>query len=163
LQWFVQGTIIPAATNAALTVSNVLYSQNGYIYSLVASNSAGLETNNATLFVQVPPQISLQPTNLVVTNTQSATFAVSATGVPAPSYQWLFNGSPITGAAAPEFVIESVSPTNMGNYAVIITNSVGSITSAVATLTVNSTMSVVALGPANGATGICYDSPLYIT
>ena len=35
--------------------------------------------------------------------------------------------------------------------------------SASVTLTVNSTMSLTALAPTNGATGICYDTPLYIT
>ncbi|HEY1789788.1 MAG TPA: immunoglobulin domain-containing protein, partial [Verrucomicrobiae bacterium] len=163
LQWYVQGITIPTATNSSLTVSNVLYSQNGSVYSLVASNQAGSKTNSATLFVQVPPAITQQPTNLVVTNTQTATFVVSAGGVPAPSYQWYFNGTPIPGAVASNYVIASVSPTNMGNYSALIANSVGSITSAVATLTVNSTMSIVTLGPANSATGICYDTPLYIT
>src|ERR1039458_5132092 len=39
----------------------------------------------------------------------------------------------------------------------------GSVTSSVAALIVNSTMSPVTLSPSNGATGICYDTPLSIT
>jgi pectin methylesterase-like acyl-CoA thioesterase len=163
LQWLQNGTNINGATTSSLTLNNVQYSQNGYVYSLVASNSAGMATNSATLYVLVPPTISIQPTNLVVTNTQNAAFSVTAGGVPSPAYQWYFNGSLITNATSAIYTIASASPTNIGSYSVIVTNSVGSVTSSVVTLTVNSTMAVTTLSPTNGATGICYDTPLYIT
>jgi len=44
LQWQVNGTDLVGATNASLTVSNVQYSQNGFVYSLVASNIEGAAT-----------------------------------------------------------------------------------------------------------------------
>jgi pectin methylesterase-like acyl-CoA thioesterase len=163
LQWRENGTDIAGATSSSLTLTNVQYSQNGFAYSLVASNSAGRATNSANLYVLVPPTISVQPTNLVVINTQSAAFSVIAAGVPSVAYQWYINSSPIASANSSTYTIASASPTNIGNYSVIITNSVGSVTSSVATLTVNSTMALTALSPTNGATGVCYDTPLYIT
>ena len=49
LQWQVNGSNISGATNSSLTVTNVQYAQNGFVYSLVASNSAGQATNSAKL------------------------------------------------------------------------------------------------------------------
>jgi pectin methylesterase-like acyl-CoA thioesterase len=164
LQWLDQtGTPIPNATNSTLVLSSVSYSQNGYVYSCVASNSAGSVTNAATLTVIVPPSISVQPSNLAVNNSQPATFSVTASGVPALAYQWYYNNSLISGANSSTYNIASAAPANMGNYKVVITNAAGSITSSVVTLTVNSTMAATTLSPANGATGLCYDTPLAIT
>ena len=164
LQWLDQtGTPITGATNSTLVLSNVQYSQNGFVYSIVASNVAGSATNGATLTVYVPPAISVQPMSLVVTSTQSATFSVTASGVPAPAYQWYFGTNAIGGATSSSYNIASAAAANIGNYFVTITNAAGAVTSSVASLLVNSTMSTVTLSPGNGAMGICYDTPLAVT
>ena len=170
LQWLdPTQTPITGANNNTLVLNNVQYSQNGSTYYLVASNSVSSVTNSATLTVIVPPAITSQPVSLVVTNTQSASFTVAATGVPTPTYQWYSNSIPVSGAlnntaTNATFTIASVSPASSGSsYYVLISNSAGSTNSATVTLTVNSTMSVAALSPTNGATGICYDTPLYLT
>lgn len=163
LQWRVNGANISGATNSSLTISNIQYSQNTFVYSLVASNLAGVITNSANLFVLVPPAISAQPNNLVVTNTKAATFSVAASGVPTPSYRWYFNSNFISGATTSNYVIAAATPANLGNYFVIVSNSIGAVTSAVVTLTVNSTMAAVSLTPSNGAASVCYDTPLYVT
>src|SRR4029077_18135967 len=54
----------------------------------------------------------------------------------APAYQWQFNNSPIAGATTSTFSIPSVQTNNGGNYTVVISNAVNSLTSSVATLTV---------------------------
>ena len=121
LQWLDQtGTPIPGADGSSLTLTNVQYSQNGYTYSLVATNIAGMATNVTTLTVIVAPVITLQPASLVVTNTQAASFTVAATGVPNPSYQWNKNGNPISSAVNntatnATFTIASVSPSDMAS------------------------------------------------
>jgi hypothetical protein len=169
LQWLDQaGTPIDGATNTTLTLTNVQSSQNGYSYSLVASNTVGSVTNSAILTVAVPPVISAQPANAVVTNTQSASFTVMASGVPAVAYQWKKNGTAISSAANntatnATLVISSASPSDMGSYSVTITDWAGTTNSVSATLTVNSLMAAAALSPANGQTGLCYDTPLSIT
>ena len=169
LQWLDQTqTPIPDATNGTLTLTDVQYSQNGYSYYFVASNSAGIVTNIAILTVIVPPSISTQPTSLVVTNTQSASFTVVATGVPAVAYQWSQNGTPISlatnsTATSATLTIASASPANAGSYSCTISNAAGVTNTVSVTLTVNSTMSVTALTPNNGGTNVCYDTPLYIT
>ena len=168
IQWLENGTNIVGATGSSLILTNVQYTQNGFVYSLTASNIAGVVTStNATLTVIVPPIISVQPQSLVVTNTQSASFSVtSINGVPAPTYQWYKGGSPIfsgvnSTATNVTFTIASTQPSDAANYSVIVSNAAGTATSSNATLTVNSAMSAV-LTPTNGATGVCYDTPLYM-
>jgi len=169
LQWLDQnGNPIAGATSSSLTLTNVQYSQNGYTYSLIASNSVGSVTNTATLFVIVPPTITSQPASLTVTNSQSAAFTVAATGVPTPTYQWYFNSSAISSslnntATNATLIISTTSTASAGNYYVVISNSAGSTNSATVTLAINSAMAVAALAPANSATNICYDTPLYLT
>ena len=162
LQWRVNGSDIPGATSSTLTVSNVQYSQNGFIYSLTASNNAGLATNSATLFVLVPPTISQPPTNLSTVAGSSATFNVIAGGVPAVRYQWSKNGSPLANATNSSYTVASAQGTdNDAVFSVVVSNSVASVTSSNVTLTVLSTMTGSFL-PTNNATGLSHDQQLRI-
>ena len=160
-QWQENSVDIPGATNTSVTVANVQLAQSGYVYSIIASNSQGTATNSATLHALVPPTISVQPQSLVVTNTQSASFSVTAAGVPDPGYQWYFNNGLITGATNATYTIASAAPANMGAYKVVVANPAGSVTSSNATLTVNSIMTGV-LSPTNGAVNVCRDTLLSI-
>ncbi len=167
LQWFDNNSNpIPGATTSSLIISNVQFAQNGFTYTLTASNSAGVVSSNATLTVIVPPVIVSQPQNLVVTNGLSASFSVSATGVPTPSFQWFKGAVPITTnatATTSNLVIAATSPTDTASYFVQVSNTAGMTNSVTVSLTVNSAMSSIAFLPANGATRVCYDTPLYIT
>jgi hypothetical protein len=64
--------------------------------------------------------------------------AVAAGSVPL-KYQWYYNTNTLlTGATNPSFTLPNIQTTNTGTYSVIVTNSAGSVTSLLATLTVNS-------------------------
>jgi hypothetical protein len=67
---------------------------------------------------------------------QDATFSVSATGAGPMSYQWKCNGTSLAGATTATLTLTNVQTNNAGNYVVVISNFAGSMTSAVATLTV---------------------------
>jgi pectin methylesterase-like acyl-CoA thioesterase len=161
------GDTISGSTSSVLTIGNAQYPASQGTYSIIASNSAGMATNSGFLTVIVPPTISVQPVSLVVTTAQSASFSVSASGVPAPGYQWLKNNAPITGNASAQtstLLLNTVSAADIATYSVQVSNTAGSTNSQSATLVVNSlTMAPVAFTPANGATGICYDTPLRLT
>ncbi len=164
LQWRRNGADISGQTGSSYTVTNAQYpADDGAVFSLVASNACGLVTNSATLTVIVTPTISVQPVSLVVTSTQTGSFSVTATGVPAPAYQWYFNNGPISNETNSTYTIASATSANTGTYKVIVSNTAGSVPSSNATLIVNSTMSTVTLSPVNGASGICYDTPLAVT
>jgi len=84
------------------------------------------------------PNIIGQPQNLSVAGGAVAQFSVSATGIPAPTYQWLFNGNPV-GANSPVYAIAAANANNAGIYKVIVSNPSGAVTSLSASLAVGNT------------------------
>src|SRR6185503_16953813 len=65
-----------------------------------------------------------------------AQFTVAASGSQPLSYQWTFGSGAIGGATTALFSKTNVQASDAGNYQVIVTNTLGSVTSAVAILTV---------------------------
>ena len=99
--------------------------------------SVTLNTNKVVtaVFMQpAAPTIVSQPQSLTVSLDSNAVFTVNATGVPIPVYQWYFNGTNLPGATSATLNIASVQAANVGAYFVIVTNSLGSVTSSVALL-----------------------------
>jgi hypothetical protein len=141
-QWQFNGAGIPGATGTNLTLSNVQPTNAGD-YTVVLANAAGSATSSvATLTVVLPPAVVTPPASLTGSAGSTATFTVTVTGTAPLSYQWLqdlvplADGGNISGAAAAILTLTGVSQTNAGDYTVLITNMVGSVTSPVAALTV---------------------------
>ncbi|MGD0262555.1 MAG: immunoglobulin domain-containing protein, partial [Verrucomicrobiota bacterium] len=135
-QWLFDSAPISGATATNYTVIYAQSTKAGS-YSVVITNSLGSVTSFvATLTVLLPPSITAQPQSLTVTQSQSAAFSVTPAGTTPLSCQWLFNSAPIAGATATNYTVTNAQSTNAGSYSVVVTNTVGSITSSVATLTV---------------------------
>jgi hypothetical protein len=83
------------------------------------------------------PLFTAQPVSQTVAVGASVTFSVTATGTPAPAFEWRKNNAPIPGATAATLTLPSVTAADAGTYVAIATNSAGSATSATATLTVS--------------------------
>ncbi|HYL65337.1 MAG TPA: immunoglobulin domain-containing protein [Candidatus Methylomirabilis sp.] len=85
------------------------------------------------------PAIASQPASQIVSTGQTAKFSVTATGTPPPTYQWQKNGANIAGAMFSSYMTPPTTTADSGEqFRVIVSNSVGNITSNSATLTVNS-------------------------
>ena len=82
------------------------------------------------------PTIVEQPQSLTVDTGSTATFNISASGKPTPTYQWRFEGTALTGETNTSLVINDVQDINTGSYDVVVTNDVNTVTSNVATLNV---------------------------
>jgi hypothetical protein len=139
-QWRKNGTNISGATSASYTTPATVMADNGALFSVVVSNSAGSVTsNNATLTVNaIAPSITTQPANATVTVGQTASFSVVASGTAPLSYQWRKNGTNISGATSSSYTTPAtVSSDNGATFSVVVSNSAGSVTSNNATLTVN--------------------------
>ena len=70
----------------------------------------------------------------------SAAFSVVASSGSAPIYQWRFNGVNIGGATGASYTRTNVQLIHAGNYDVRVINNFGSVTSAVAVLTVRDSL-----------------------
>ncbi|MBI5383838.1 MAG: hypothetical protein HZA90_04035 [Verrucomicrobia bacterium] len=102
------------------------------------------------------PALAVQPTNQTVFATQRATFATVATGSRPLSYQWFFNGAALLGATGPTLTLTGVTLAQAGQYALVVSNAAGAVTSAPALLTVWPT---VPLAPVLDATNlVCFST-----
>jgi hypothetical protein len=141
-QWQKNGVNIAGATATSYTTPLTATSDSGSTFDVVVSNTAGTVTSaTATLTVNpapVAPSITTQPANQTVTAGQAATFAAVATGTAPLSYQWQKNGVNIAGATATSYTTPATTTTDSGStFRLIVSNTAGTVTSAVATLTVN--------------------------
>ena len=140
-QWKKNGTDISGATSIPYTIATTTMADSG-AYSVVVTNSAGMATStDATLTVTataVAPAITTQPAAQTVTEGESATFSVTASGTAPFTYQWKKNGADIEGVTTSSHTTDATSLADSGAvFTVVVTNSVGSVTSSGAALTVN--------------------------
>ena len=139
---------ITTGNNIGSHTAGLYYATNGYDLCTGLGTPAG--TNLINLLAPQPYCLT-QPTNQTVTATSNAAFSVTAGGLPPFSYRWLFNGTNlpaganVSGVASNVLTLTAVSTNNAGSYKVVITNTSGSVTSSVATLTVNLLASTIAL------------------
>ena len=135
------GANIPGATSASYMTPATTPGDNGSKFRVVVSNSAGSMTSSTvSLTVDYAPSITAQPTNQTVLVNQMATFSVTATGNPPPTYQWqnAATSANIPGATSASYTTPpTLMADNGSTFQVVVTNSVGSQTSLPATLTVN--------------------------
>jgi Concanavalin A-like lectin/glucanases superfamily/Chitobiase/beta-hexosaminidase C-terminal domain/Immunoglobulin domain len=82
------------------------------------------------------PKIVVPPANQSVVAGGTSSFRVSVAGGTPFNYQWQLNGSAIAGATNSTYTLTGVAPANAGNYSVTVSNSIGSVTSPAAILSV---------------------------
>lgn len=144
-QWRREGADIGGATASSYNISSVQTTDAGHYAVLVANNFGSTVSTQAVLTVIALPSISSQPASQSTGTGGSATFSVTAAGTQPLYYQWQFYGTNIPGATSSgstnaTYSVPNAQSTNAGPYDVVITNLYGSVTSAVATLTVVSAM-----------------------
>ena len=156
----ISGSIITGSTNIPLKISNAQTNDDGG-YSIIVTNYGGSATSSVAILTVVSfPTITVPPTNRMVRLGSTATFAVTAVGLTPLNYRWQENGTDLVNAGRIGPVTNNVlTITNAqtgddGGYTVIVTNSVGSVTSSPpAVLTVLTSPlfgSIMAAGGTNG-------------
>jgi hypothetical protein len=123
--------------SAAQAYSGVLAFQEANGFS-VSVNLSGIGTS-VTVTPQAP-SITAQPVSQGVSAGQTATFSVAATGTSPMTFQWMKNGTAVSGATSSSYTTPPTTASdNASKFTVVANNSMGSATSSAATLTVNST------------------------
>jgi hypothetical protein len=121
-----------------LTTAAVSTADDGALFSVIVANRGGSATGGpARLTVRQAPQITADPASVQVQEGNRATFTVTATGSAPLAFQWRRNGADISEANAVSLAIAAATLIDSGShFDVLVTNTAGSATSAVATLTV---------------------------
>ena len=147
--YLANGGNISGSGTSALTIGNVSLANAG-MYSVVVSDSAGAATSfwaTLTVLTGQPPVIAAQPSSQTVLPGATASFTVVAAGDAPLQYFWqlngtnLANGGKISGSASSTLKLANATAANAGSYSVLVTNSFGSVTSALAVLAVPATAS----------------------
>lgn len=147
-------------TNGTLSVPINTTSAGTVLFDLIVANEFGSVTSRVvTVAVQgaaaTAPSITGQPQSLTTNAGATAVFTVTATGTAPLAYQWNKGGANVLGGTNATLSLTNVQPSNNGSYTVVITNTAGSVTSSVVSLTVtnspaNILQGLVAYYPFNG-------------
>lgn len=143
-QWYFNGTAITGANGPVLALNNV-NAVNAGLYLLEAGNRENVVRTRAARLTVVQaaggsppaiaaPKIVTAPSPVSVNVSNTATFAVVASGSAPLSYQWLKNGSPIDGATGAVLTLPQVLLADAGVYSVVVANAAGEVRSAEVTL-----------------------------
>ena len=171
-QWYKDGVPIPGATSSSYSVL-ASASNSGASFTVAVTNAAGTVVSAPYVMNSgTAPSFSTQPAGQSVSAGQPATFSIAASGTGPFTYQWLKNGSPISGAIGSSFTTAATSLADDGtSYTVVVTSALGQVTSSPAILSVAplaANLAFTPIGPQSyGATpvvlGVSSASPGAIT
>lgn len=146
-QWQRNGVNIPGAPNAnALSLPANATTDSG-TFRCIVTNSVGTATSlGALVTVQIPPNVTTDPTDVTTVEDEPSELVVAATGSATLKYQWQkqedlgmgnFQFVNITGKTAAKLSFAKTAIVDQGTYRCIVTNDVGADTSLTAQVTVN--------------------------
>ena len=146
---------IAGATLASYSVAIADASISGTQYRVIVTGDAGSVTSDAvtlTVPALAAPVVTTQPLSASVVAPATASFSVTATGNPAPAYQWARSVdagttyADITGATSASYTTPATTVAdNGGLYRVRVSNSQGSVTSGAVALSVAAAASAPAI------------------
>ncbi|ENU7518668.1 immunoglobulin domain-containing protein [Escherichia coli] len=134
-QWKKDGSDIPSATEATYSKSGALPADAGSYTCVVTGAGGSVTSSPATVTVKALPVITQQPTNQEITEGETLTLNVVATG--ATGYQWKKGEEDILDATTATYTKEGATAADAGSYTCVVTGAGGSVTSNAATVTVS--------------------------
>jgi len=149
-QWKANNSAIPGATNATLTFASTVLANIGSYTCQITNFLGNVTTMPATLTVYAPPALLTQPLSQTVGVGSNLSLSVTANGTTPIEYQWWKDGNPLTIQTNASLNLTNVQTTDSGSYSVVLTNSLGSVTSSVATISVIDFPPVITSQPVGG-------------
>jgi uncharacterized repeat protein (TIGR03803 family) len=135
-------TTFNGADDGSQPKSAMVQDSDGNLYGTTTAGGPYGKGSIFRLTFNSPPQITLQPSDQTATDGAAVQFAVAVLGASPLSYQWRKNATNLTdngrifGSTARLLTVNTVKETDSGVYSVIVSNSLGSVTSSNAVLTV---------------------------
>ena len=127
-QWFSNSVAVPWGTNAVYAQTNFNIAADSGSYFVIVTNLYGSATSGVAT---VTGQLATAP---VIVSEPAAAATIYPDGVlnlPVQAtggglvFQWILNGTNLTGATSPTYYVGSVSNVNAGSYSLAITNALG--------------------------------------
>ncbi len=147
-QWQFNGVDLPGYTYPELYLSNLQTNQGGS-YRLIARNPLGSFTSAvavvSVVYAAPSARVELQPyghTPTMVGGTLR--FCSSVSGAPYPTLQWQFNGTNLPTQTNACLELWNLQTNQSGGYAIVASNYLGAVTSAVAVIEVVEPVPVLA-------------------
>jgi hypothetical protein len=146
-QWRKNGVNLPGETRNTLTLTDIILADAGE-YSVSVTNSVGTVTSRSARLrvltsnsnnqggATARPTITSHPITQTVADGSRVLMSVNATGG-GLLYQWTKNRRNITGANQSSYTIAAASSADSGDYAVIVYNSLGTVTSNIARIAIS--------------------------
>ncbi len=103
--------------------------------SSLSSSDSAFDLRLTLLGYILGPALLSQPANLTVAAGSNATFTVTAAGSGPLTYRWYYNNT-LQSSAGSSLTITNVQTGHAGGYYAVVSNTLGAVTSSVATLTV---------------------------
>ncbi len=121
----------PLALNSNVTI--LARALNLAHHNLTGPNNPPLSSSwsgltRGTYVEAIAPVITQSPFNLEAYPGQSPMFTAHASGVPAPTYQWQFNGVDLVNQTNAQLTLSLTNTNQAGTYSIIASNVVGSAT-----------------------------------
>ncbi len=135
-QWRCNGTSLPGATAARLTLTNAQPGQSGAYQVVVWNQQAAIDSASARVVIAAPPRLLQQPVAVEVNAGDGATFSVLAAGAAPLAYQWRRDGVPLPGATQATFALPVTQASDAGDYDVRVSDGTLTTVSLAARLTV---------------------------
>lgn len=137
-QWYKDGVAISGATYSSLSLNDVTDVDAADYHVVITSGSTVLTSNAAPLTIldATLPVFTTHPANVTLRPGETFSVSASATASPSPTYQWYFDGNPISGATSSSYSKSSIAASDAGTYTVVASTATGSTTSNAITLAV---------------------------
>ncbi|GIV53860.1 MAG: hypothetical protein KatS3mg039_0378 [Candidatus Kapaibacterium sp.] len=154
-QWYRDGQLLTGATNASLPVPTGLASGT-YSYAVAVTCGGCTATASVTVTVNPSATVSIstyQPTQLCTGYSAGPVLQSTVMCLGSPSYQWLLNGNPISGATGLTYSV----PTGLavGSYTYALQITCGSCTTLSNAIVVTVAQSPTVMILSSGSTMLC--------
>ncbi len=130
--WYRDGELIADENGSTLALSPVELGDIG-LYTTTVSNTAGTETSSGILIdvlAGTPPTVSIESSLYTRNYGDDIYIYLNTTGSQPLTYQWYKDGAPIANATSGSYSIYDADVEDIGHYHVVVTNNLGSATSA---------------------------------